>query len=149
MNSGQSDADDELLTRLAAAADDDSPPPLVLDTAKAVFGLRALDAELAELVEDSLDTAGTVRGPSDVRLLAFQTPTVAVDVEVTTTGDRRRLIGQVAAEAGSLAIDTVSATVRAEVDPLGRFVAEDVPAGLVRLRFATHTGAVATSWTRI
>lgn len=149
MSSDQTGADDELLTRLAAAANDEPPPPLVIHTAKAMFGLRALDAELAELVEDSLDTASTVRGPSDVRLLAFQTPTVAVDVEVTTAGDRRRLIGQVAAEADSLAIDTPSATVTTEVDPLGRFVAEDVPAGLVRLRFDTPTGAVATSWTRI
>lgn len=142
------DSDGDLLGWLATAARDD-PPPLVIDSAKALFGLRALDAELAELVEDSLDSAGAVRGSAQIRVLAFQTPQVNVDVEVTPTGNRRRLIGQVAPDAGYLAIDTPTSTNTTEVDALGRFIADDVPAGLVRMRFQTASGPVATAWTRI
>lgn len=142
-------SDGDLLARLAAAAGDDPAPPLVVESAKALFGLRAIDAELAELAADSLENSGAVRGPTDVRLLAFETPDVVVDVEVAATGDRRRLIGQVAPEARYLAIDTPTSTTTAEVDPLGRFVAEDLPSGPMRLRFQSATGAVATAWTRI
>lgn len=142
-------SDGDLLGWLSAAAQEDPPPPLVVDSAKAMFGLRALDAALAELVQDSLEIAGAVRGSSPVRLLAFQTAQVNVDVEVTPAGDRRRLIGQVAPDAGYLAIDTPTTTNTTEVDELGRFIADDVPAGLVRMRFQTATGPVATAWTRI
>ncbi len=144
------DSDGDLLGWLSTAARDDPPPRLVIDSAKAMFGLRALDAELAELVEDSLDSAGAVRGSAtQVRVLAYQTPQVSVDVEVTSNGNRRRLIGQVAPDAGYLAIDTPTSTNTTEVDALGRFIADDVPAGLVRMRFQTATGPVATAWTRI
>jgi hypothetical protein len=142
-------SDGDLLARLAAVARDDDPPPLVVESAKAVFGLRALDAELAELTSDSLEAAGAVRGPSEVRLLAFETPAISVDVEVTARGDRVRLMGQVATDVTDLAVDTPATTVTVPVDPLGSFLAENVPHGPVRLRFQAATGPVATSWTHL
>lgn len=141
--------DGEVLARLSAALDRDSPPPLVVESAKALFGLRAVDAELAELTADSLERPGAVRGPSEVRLLEFQTAHLLIDVEVTVDGNRRRLLGQAPSEAGRLAVDTPASTTTAAVDAAGFFLADDLPAGPVRLRFSSATGPVATPWTRI
>jgi hypothetical protein len=145
-----STADDELMARLSAVARTADPaPPLTHEMAKAAFGLRTLDAELAELVADSLESAGAVRGPSDVRLLAFEAGDVSVDVEVAVDGEHRRLVGQLSGGV-DLEVDTAAGSRAAEVDDLGRFVVAALPAGPIRLRTTTADGrSVVTAWTTI
>src|SRR5437588_4729513 len=96
LTNGASAEDIGLLAELSAMFDVVDPvPPEVTQAAYGAFAWRTIDAELAELAEDSLltGTAG-VRG-ADTRLLTFEAPSVSAVVEVTELGVRRRLVGQV------------------------------------------------------
>ena len=95
------DADDvALLSRLRELYDAIDPvPPAAVPAASALFGLRRLDEELAELVRDSAEERGrmlAVRGQGDVRLISFETGPVAVELQVTERGEVRDLVAQIA-----------------------------------------------------
>ena len=145
-----STSDEELATALTASAKlVDPPPALLFEMAKAAFGLRLLDAELAELVADSLESAGAVRGPTQERLLAFEAEQVTVDVQVSLGGDQRRLVGQLSGGT-DLRLDTAGSSTSVPLDELGRFVIEGVSPGPIRLRTTTGSGrTVTTAWTVI
>ena len=145
--------DEAVLVRLGAVLDELDPMPAeVLGEGRALFGLRRLDEELAELVRDSAeDRSGllAVRGEGDVRLISFETGPVTVELQVTERGAVRDLVAQV----------TGTALVGAEVETsAGRrdipledslFTVEDVPAGFLRLRLHTVAGRhLVTSWVR-
>lgn len=148
---GGSELEEEL--RRAAASLDPVPPELLRAAADA-FSWRTVDAELAELVYDSLlDQAGPslVRGPQDRRLLSFQAGAVTIDLQVTRKGSARDLIGQLAPpQQASIEIRAGSGIVTVDADELGRFRAGSVPAGPMSLRCrlaAAGTGpAVSTDW---
>ena len=145
--------DEALLLELGTVLDELDPmPPEVVIEARALFGLRLLDEELAELVRDSAEDRGgllAVRGEGDVRLISFETGPVTVELQVTERGAVRDLVAQV----------TGTALVGAEVETSsGRrnipiedslFTVEDVPAGFLRLRLHTLAGRhLVTSWVR-
>jgi hypothetical protein len=145
--------DEVMLVRLGAVLDELDPMPSeVLSEGRALFGLRRLDEELAELVRDSAeDRSGllAVRGEGDVRLISFETGPVTVELQVTERGAVRDLVAQV----------TGTALVGAEVETsAGRrdipiedslFTVEDIPAGFLRLRLHTVAGRhLVTSWVR-
>lgn len=148
------ESDDELLARLGPILDRLDPlPPQVVVEARALFGLRRLDEELAELVRDTAESSGSgvlvVRGEGDVRLISFETGPVTVELQVTERGPARDLVAQV----------TGTTVVEAEVETAaGRrtvpiadslFTADGVPSGLLRLRLRTATGRdLVTSWVR-
>jgi len=147
------DNDEAVLVRLGAVLDELDPMPSeVLSEGRALFGLRRLDEELAELVRDSAeDRSGllAVRGEGDVRLISFETGPVTVELQVTERGAVRDLVAQV----------TGTALVGAEVETsAGRrdipiedslFTVEDIPAGFLRLRLHTVAGRhLVTSWVR-
>lgn len=147
-------SDDDLLARLGPVLDRLDPvPPQVVIEARALFGLRRLDAELAELVRDTAESSGAgvlvVRGEGDVRLISFETGPVTVELQVTERGPARDLVAQV----------TGTTVVEAEVETAaGRrtvpiedslFTADGMPSGLLRLRLRTATGRdLVTSWVR-
>ena len=145
--------DEAVLVRLGAVLDELDPMPSeVLSEGRALFGLRRLDEELAELVRDSAeDRSGllAVRGEGDVRLISFETGPVTVELQVTERGAVRDLVAQV----------TGTALVGAEVETsAGRrdipiedslFTVEDIPAGFLRLRLHTVAGRhLVPSWVR-
>ena len=147
-------SDEELLARLREVLEPLDPvPEHVLAGSRALFGLRRLDEELAELVRDSAEEQGrllAVRGEGDVRLISFETGPVAVELQVTERGSRRDLIAQISG----------TAVVRAEVEtPSGRrpapvsdgvFTLDGVEGGLLRLRLLTSSGQdLVTSWVRV
>ena len=153
-STGSSAPDEELLARLREVLDLLDPVPgHVVSGSRALFGLRRLDEELAELVRDSAEEHGrllAVRGEGDVRLISFETGPVAVELQVTERGAVRDLIGQISG----------TAVVRAEVEtPSGRqtvpveggvFTLDGVGGGLLRLRLLTSSGQdLVTSWVRI
>ena len=128
-------------------------PPQVVVEARALFGLRRLDEELAELVRDTAEQPRggvlVVRGEGDVRLISFETGPVTVELQVIDRGSARDLVAQV----------TGTTVVEAEVETAaGRrpvpmedslFTADGVPSGLLRLRLRTATGRdLVTSWVR-
>jgi hypothetical protein len=147
--------DDQLLARLhAVAAMHDPVPDDVVLAARSAWAYRRLDAQLAELVEDSaleLEPSGVRSDAADNRLLTFSSEVAEIEVEVVVTGERRRVVGQCIP--GTILEVTVREPDVERViptDDLGRFEIE-VAAGLVSLRCAwPHTGhVVETAWVRV
>ncbi|HEY3870137.1 MAG TPA: hypothetical protein VGM10_17365 [Actinocrinis sp.] len=84
-----------LMRRISAMFDWADPMPrAVAEGARAAFGFRDLDAELARLVEDELLQGTAVRADGEQRLLTFEAPGLTVAVEATEIGGSRRLVGQ-------------------------------------------------------
>ena len=145
--------DDELaeeLRRLAARLD--PVPPELLTAAAGAFAWRDIDAELAELVFDSLldvDEATQVRGSPERRLVSFTGGGVTLDIEVTTTGPARTIMGQIVPpQRGAVDVRRQQETVTTvEVDELGRFRSGPLRPGPLSLRLRPAEGTpVVTDW---
>jgi hypothetical protein len=134
----------------------DPVPQLLDDAARAAFGWRTVDADIAELLRDSADAtddaALLVRSGGGPRQLSFESPQLGIEIEVTETGPReRRLAGQL--------LPPADATVTVErpgedplsvqADDLGRFVLEGLRAGALRLHVALRGAQIAIPWTSI
>ncbi|RKS80233.1 hypothetical protein CLV35_0656 [Motilibacter peucedani] len=137
------------LGRVAAVAD--PVPPALIEACRALFALRDLDAELAQLVEDA-DLAGAgVRGAStSTRLVGYQADGLAVELQVSYVGGRVSLLGQLVPGTGGerVRVDTPDGLGgEREVDELGCFRVDGLLPGLVRVR-VERPGAdpVSTSW---
>jgi hypothetical protein len=126
----------------------DPVPPQLLDDAMQAFTLRTLDAELALLEFDSWDEepATRVRGPGP-RMLTFRAAGVMVELEVAAG----RLVGRVLpGEATDIGVQRRDGEHRVRADALGRFTADGLPPGPLRLRVVPSGGGpVVTSWIRI
>lgn len=140
---------DELMGRLRRSADQVGPvPDGVVDAARAAFLSRRLDEELAELVFDSAQTAGVVRGPGEtVRLLSFEGGGVSVEVQVEQSGARVTIRGVVTGATGQAVLETSARQHSTAIDDEGWFVVPGVAAGPARIRLtATDGTAVVTPW---
>jgi hypothetical protein len=135
----------------------DPVPDFLLQAAEAAFSWRTIDAELAELVFDSLTEQGEtalVRGSQQDRLLSFQASGLAIELEVTAAGSARALIGQlVPPQQATVDIRHRDGMITLQADELGRFSAEALPAGPVSLRCGLAAGGdsppVITDWVPI
>lgn len=156
VHSEREDAELEEELRRAAARFDPVPGELVRAAIEA-FTWRTIDAELAELVFDSLadqDEMSLVRGPQQRRMLSFEADGLTIDLEVTRTSSSRGLVGQlIPARQASVEIRVGASVVTVDVDELGRFRAEAVPAGPMSLRCSAAPAepgtAVVTDWVSI
>ena len=74
----------------------DGPPPEVVQAGKELYAWRTVDAELAELVYDSLldDGPALVRSAGEPRILSFRAGRLTIEVEVDERAEGRRLVGQ-------------------------------------------------------
>jgi hypothetical protein len=143
--------DDELFDELRSVLRRTDPVPAkVTDFAKAALGLRRLDAELAELLEDSVldEVAALTRGDAG-RSLTFRSEGLTIDVEIQDG----HLLGQLAPPPAGATVElqaedgTVADTV--DADGLGRFRLELGGEGRFRLRVVRRDPAgapVETSW---
>src|SRR6516225_7836967 len=139
------ESDNELEAELRRLAADREPVPAELvQAALDAFGWRDIDAELAELVYDSLadaDEASLVRGSPGQRLVSFAVGGITVDVEVTSAGAGRAVMGQIAPPQRALVdIRGRRDTVTVEADELGRFQSGLVLPGPVSLRLRPPAG---------
>lgn len=145
--------DEELLDALDAAIEAAQPMPAsATELARAAWDARALDAEFAELVADSLAAPAAVRAVAGPRLLSFSAREVVLEVEHEPVGvGEHRVAGQllparparVTLQWGSEALSTVA-------DAAGRFAFEPVGEGTVRLRVDdAGDRAVVTAWFRL
>src|SRR4051794_11693435 len=157
-NSEMNMADDEdsalfrELSRVVAAAD--PVPAEVLAAAKATFTWRTIDAELAELSFDSLldDEAVLVRGSDQPRLLTFEGTSVTIELVVVADAAFRRVVGQLVPEQrATIEVVHSGGTASAVADDLGRFRAETVGPGPMRIRVVPETGRpiTETDWVAI
>ena len=137
-----------------AVAQVDSVPPALIEAAVGAFAWRTIDADLAELVFDSLvdhDEAALVRGTRHGRMLSFRASTLTIDVEVTSEGDSRMLLGQlVPPRSATVDIRQGDSVITIEADELGRFRAGPLRAGPTSLRCrvggVTLQPSIATDW---
>jgi len=154
-----SDQDDEnLLAELRTLFERVDPvPPLVVEAAQAALAWRRIDAELAELLSDSVDEAESLavaRGPGAlVRAVTFSTGELAIDLEVQEDGPGRTLRGQLSPPVAAIVeVQTADHGTAGIIEPdsLGRFTAHLPEAKPIRLRVRTGDGAgahwVQTSW---
>ncbi len=147
--------DDALLTLLSESLEQADPVPAdAVLAAKAVAQLGDVDAELAELVADSLvdDAALLFRhdvtmeplGELSDRLVTFATPQVNVDLDLQADG--RTVVGAITPPMSvDVDLETPGQVVTAKADQLGRFHLTTGP-GRCRLRIHAHEGAVVTPW---
>ncbi len=145
--------DEALLRRLDGIAREVDPvPDLVLEAGRHAFLFRRLDAELAELVADSLaDVRGDpvgVRGGGG-RLLSFEAGDSVLELQVTEQHGSAHLVGQVVGvplEGARLVVETAAGEQDVELDATGTFGA-DVPAGRFRLHLTVPGRTpVTTAW---
>ena len=129
-------SDDELGERLRTMfATDDPVPSAAIEAAKAAFGWRNIDAELAALISDSLTAAvpAPVRG-TPPRLLSFATEAVTIDLEVTAEDGTARILGQLApAQPAEIVVDYIGGQRTTEADPMGRFSVDGLPVDWLRV----------------
>jgi hypothetical protein len=149
------ESDNELEAELRRLAADLEPVPAELAQAAVdAFGWRNIDAELAELVYDSLidtDEASLVRGSPGQRLVSFAVGGMTIDIEVTSAGPGRAVMGQIAPpQRATVDIRGLQDTVTVEADELGRFQSGPIPPGPASLRLRPPSGGdgppIVTDW---
>lgn len=152
--SHEPDPDAELLAELGEMIDRADPVPGEATAfAKAAFGWRRLDSDLAELLEDSLlETSSPARSEGG-RWLAFGAEGLAIDVEVKTDGGERVLLGQLAPPPAEATVEVQAGSGdilgSAETDPLGRFRLTLESGGRIRLQVVVRHPPgepIETSW---
>jgi hypothetical protein len=155
----ESDPDESLVAELQALfARSDAVPPVVDEAARAALGWRRLDADLAELLGDSVLERGELvgaRGPGGpARSVSFRAGGLSIDLEIHVDGAERMLLGQLSPGAAmEIEIQTLDddLAVTATTDRLGRFRARITGGRSIRLRVPAGGGpasarAVETSW---
>ncbi len=132
--------DDGLLAALRNMLGRDQPPPgWSADLAKASYGLRAVDAELAMLTSDSgqASAPSAVRSGSAPRLAVFDADGLSVEIEIEP-GARAgswRLVGQLtpAAPARIQVRQQRAEPTWIDADDRGRFTTDQLAAGPLSL----------------
>lgn len=151
-------AERELLAQVSEMFDETDPvPEFVLEAARATFGWRTIDAELAELTSDSLLEGAAVRAARIPRLLTFtaDAATLVVEVAEHLRGGPigRRLLGQILSpRPAEVEVRHSGGTMSVTADEFGRFRAEAVPPGPISLacRFGgAMKPQLVTSWVTI
>lgn len=134
----QEPGDAQLMTDLMHMWERADPMPADLPE-RVLFALDLealdLDFELLRLVENAERDLSVRGGTATVNTITFSGPSVTVMVRVSElSGTRRRLDGWLAWTAPlRVTVHHAEGTCEPPVDERGRFVAEDIPAGMTRL----------------
>jgi hypothetical protein len=151
-------ADRELLAQVKEMLDETDPvPEFLIDAARGTYTWRTIDAELAELTDDSLLEGTAVRSSRAPRLLTFTAEAATLVIEVAEhvrgASPGRRLWGQVLSpRPAEVDVRHADGTVSVTADEFGRFRAEAVPPGPISLacRFGgALKPQLVTSWVTI
>jgi hypothetical protein len=138
--------DDRLLVLLGEVLDRIDPVPADATATAVAADIGGVDAQLAELVFDSLldERAVAVRDEpgADVRSLTFTAGTRTIEVDVSDAD----VVGRVEpAGPGTVELEQPRGRRSVALDDLGRFRAPLAP-GPLRLRLGVEGTAVATPW---
>jgi hypothetical protein len=152
-------SDIELLEALDAAIDAAQPmPPSVVAWGRGAWDTRALDAEFAALVGDSLideelaESAYAIRGVAQPRMLSFAAGETAIELEVEQGSDgAQSVVGQLIPPGpATVTFEQPAGTRDAHADGAGCFAFDDVAAGPARLRIRRPPDELLTSaWFRL
>lgn len=142
--------DERLLAALSEAMKARAAVPAwFIETGKNAFAWHNIDAELAQLTydsnEDRREAAVTRAETASIRSLTFTSEHLTLELEVTGNS----LLGQIfPARAGVLEIHTRAGEIsETEVDEIGCFSVEPIPASPFRLRSSASDGThVLTGW---
>jgi hypothetical protein len=145
--------DERLLAALSEAMKARAAVPAwFIETGKNAFAWHNIDAELAQLTydsnEDRREAAATRAETASIRSLTFTSEHLTLELEVTGNS----LLGQIfPARAGVLEIHTRAGEIgTTEVDEIGCFSVEPIPASPFRLRSSASDGThVMTGWITI
>jgi hypothetical protein len=152
MNDSRSD--EQLLADLRRIASIVDPVPSELvEFARESLTWRRVDAELATLLADSSveeERVALIRSSGGVRVMTFEAEGMTIELDLLDEAGRRRLVGQLMPPCDA-AVEIQGTRFRSLVraDVRGRFRAENVPAGHIRLRLTgySETGPpLETSW---
>lgn len=142
--------DDQLLAQLGRALDElDAVPQDAVDVALSAFELGRVDAELADLLFDSLLDEEPVGmrhvGVQDARSLAFTSQGHRIDIELIDSDGT--LLGQIdPATAAVVELEGPDGHRRVDADDLGRF-RFDAVRGSLRLQISTSDEVlIVTPW---
>jgi hypothetical protein len=144
--------DQELIARLAELFRDAEAPSWSAELAKASYGLREVDAELATLSSDSgLTTESGMRAAAAPRLAVFDATGFSVEIEIEPAARSGlwRLVGQLTpAGPARIGIRRQDGAVGwTDADDRGRFSADQLPGGPLSLRCERPSQpAAATEW---
>ncbi len=115
--------------------------------------LNPRDARPAEIAGGTPSQAGAsaVRGSPEWHQLSFPASGLTIELEITGSGDERRLMGQlIPRQPAVVDIRHADGVITVEADELGRFSAEAVPLGQISLRGrlgpVTDQSPVVTGW---
>ena len=115
--------------------------------------VNSQDARPAEMAAGIPSQAGAsaVRGSPEWRQLSFPASGLTIKLEITGSGDDRRLMGQlIPRQPAAVDIRHADGVITVEADELGRFSAEAVPLGQISLRSrlgpVTDQSSVVTGW---
>jgi hypothetical protein len=133
------DRHSDLLGRLRAVVSGaDGVPAEMIAAARASYMWHTIDAELAELAYDSLVDAGAravVRSSGGARVLAFESATLAIELEATGTGGARRVVGQVIPpQRARIDVRHAGGVTTVDTDHLGGFAAGELTPGPASIR---------------
>lgn len=141
--------DETLLAQLRAGLEEADPRPSDVDEyARAAFGWRNIDAELAEIAYDSTDTGALehVRSTATSRMLTFETDRWSIDIEYHES--ERTLSGQVTpSDAVEIELRSAKSTRTTQTDEMGRFSFDDVSPGPGSIVIRSGDNVIATEWT--
>ena len=112
------------------------------------------DAGSAELDPQALSSevppSSAVRGGGpEWRQLSFRASGLTIELEITGSGDYRRLIGQlIPRQSAVVDVRHGQGVITVEADSLGRFSAEEVPFGQIslRCRLGSDQAPIITGW---
>jgi hypothetical protein len=147
--------DTTLLADIRSLYDTVDPVPAnVLAAARAGLLWREVDTVVADITEDTAllgvrderDTDGR-----DRRLITFEAPELLLEIDVTATGHRRRVSGQLRPPGpATIMVRWPRGCVGCEADKRGRFAVDGVPSGPMSVTCnRPDTAGVATSWITI
>lgn len=130
-----------MFARLRSLWNDVDPVPAgLIDRMVATVAADGLNREYAlpTLVEGQL---GAVRGEADALTLQFSDGSTSILLHVTTTASgRRRVDGWVDTAAAEIVLTQGERSRSTSPEETGRFVFDDVPPGLTRVRLTTVIG---------
>ncbi len=134
--------DDEDLLLLLSQALADKPPDLAIEAAYAAYGWRTLEADLAQLIEDTqVEVVGFEQTGTYSRLVSYQTDGGTIEVAI---GDRGIEVSASPVPTKVVLLGPDSAEVLT-LDDAGRARADGL-AGSLRFEITWPDGAALTPW---